>query len=134
MDAERKFPNLCGDKSELISRVAPLVLLKLQSFKSEQMVNNMLKKYEKENSQVQTLLALSLLPFLFTPTLLSKKRKLDTSLSSSKPSKSDAYRSFFSNFEVIYSFLEKCIYLKLLFSFQYIDKCGFTNVQDNDEH
>lgn len=101
MDAQKKFPNLSDDKSELISRVAPLVLLKLQNFKSEQMVNNMLKKYEKENSHVQTLLALSLLSFLFTPTLLSKKRKLDNSLSSSKPSKSDAYRSFFSNFEVL---------------------------------
>lgn len=55
-----------------------------------------------ENSQTRTLLALSLLPFIFTPTLLSKKRKLDATMNISlKPTKSDSYRCFFSNFEVI---------------------------------
>jgi hypothetical protein len=100
MDAEKKYPNFCEDKSELISRVTPLILLKLQSYRSEGMVANMLKKYEKENQQVQTLLALSLLPFLFNTTPLTKKRKLSNELSESvMPTKSDAYRSFFSNFE-----------------------------------
>lgn len=104
MDAQRKHPQLCGDKSEIFTRVAPLIISKVQSFRSEQMVINMLKKYEKDDDKVQTLLALSLLPFLFTPSLVNKKRKLDASSinTSSKPTKSDAYRCFFSNFEVTY--------------------------------
>lgn len=99
LDAERKYPNLCENKSELITRVTPLILAKLQNFRTEPMVLNMLQKYEDENSQVQTLLAITLLPFLFTPTTNSKKRKLDDPSITSCYSKAHAYRLFFSNFE-----------------------------------
>ena len=54
MDAQKKFPQLLDDQFDvLVERVTPLILQKLQNFRSEPMVINMLRKFENgKNNQV----------------------------------------------------------------------------------
>ncbi|KAG5674176.1 hypothetical protein PVAND_004159 [Polypedilum vanderplanki] len=99
LDGRKKYPSLADDKKEMFLKISPFIMQKLQNVKSEPMVVNLIRKYSHSNGQTKALLALSLIPFLFRPVIIGKRKKGNTGDDITKASKSHAYRNFFSNFE-----------------------------------
>ncbi|CRK98914.1 CLUMA_CG011975, isoform A, partial [Clunio marinus] len=99
LDAEKKFPQIKNvDIRTSIASIAPRILDKVKMQRNEVKATSLLKEYLNERNVNQSLLALILMPFIFSPAPFKRTWDGAASTSTAKHSKADAYRYFCSHF------------------------------------
>ncbi|CRK98913.1 CLUMA_CG012019, isoform A [Clunio marinus] len=100
LDANKKFPHIENiDVKKSISSIAPKILDKVKLLRNETKAVSLLKEYLNDKKVDQSLLALILLPFIFSPAPFKRSWDDSASTSTAKHSKADAYRYFCSHFK-----------------------------------